>query len=263
MSFVQVDSSVRTNRKFLRAGPAASWLWLCGNAYCQETLTDGFIPFEAVRYLGVDNPKPLIPKLVAAELWDVVEGGWSVHDYLEHNRSAEEIRRLKRTRADGGKLGGRPPKEPSSETLEVSGKVNLPQNPYTDTPTDTPAETETSTSKRSALRASFEAFWSEYPRKVGKDAAWKEWQRVKPDASVVLSAVRQQRSSPQWTKDGGQFIPHPRTWLHQGRWKDEDSRPVAAPVPIWACPHREPCGNRAMCQQASILGRPERGEAAS
>jgi len=146
MSFVQVDSSVRTNRKFLRAGPAASWLWLCGNAYCQETLTDGFIPFEAIRYLGVQSPQPLIPKLVKAGLWDVVDGGWCVHDYLEHNKSADEIRRLKKRRGEGGKLGGRPPKEPSSETLEVTEKVNLSENPSTPTPTPTSAPTATTSS---------------------------------------------------------------------------------------------------------------------
>ena len=37
----------------------------------------------------------------------------------------------------------------------------------------------------------------------------------------MITAVEAQRASAQWRKDGGEFIPHPRTWLHQGRWKDE------------------------------------------
>lgn len=74
-----------------------------------------------------------------------------------------------------------------------------------------------------ALRARFERFWSSYPRKVAKDAAWLVWQKRKPDDALtaqMIAAVLEQTHSPQWQKDGGQFIPHPRTWLNQGRWQD-------------------------------------------
>lgn len=130
MAYIQVEASVRTHKKFLKAGPAASWLWLCGMGYCQDGLTDGFIPFEAIDYLGV---KPAIARklksiLVAEKLWDEAPGGWRVHDYLAHNRKATEIRATKERRRAGGSLGGRPTKETSDETLEVSGKVNLLAN---------------------------------------------------------------------------------------------------------------------------------------
>lgn len=75
-----------------------------------------------------------------------------------------------------------------------------------------------------ALRARFERFWSVYPRKIGKDAAWKVWLQRAPGDDLteqILAAVDQQARSAQWTKDGGQFIPHPRTWLSHGRWQDE------------------------------------------
>ena len=57
----------------------------------------------------------------------------------------------------------------------------------------------------------FEDFWNAYPRKVGKDAARKAFEKRKPDAALLarmLSAIVAQASSPSWTKDGGQFIPH-------------------------------------------------------
>jgi hypothetical protein len=75
-----------------------------------------------------------------------------------------------------------------------------------------------------ALRARFERFWLAYPRKVAKEAAWKVWERLKPSdelAGVMVDAVRRQQDSPQWRRENGQFIPHPRTWLNQGRWDDE------------------------------------------
>lgn len=69
----------------------------------------------------------------------------------------------------------------------------------------------------------FEAFWSAYPRKVGKGAALKAWQKIRPangTRAAILTAVAAQRTSDQWHKDGGQFIPHPATWLNQTRWED-------------------------------------------
>jgi hypothetical protein len=131
MAWVKVESSVSRNRKFVKAGPAPAWLWLCGLAFCQEGLTDGFIPTESLDYLGVKNAKNLAARLVEARLWDPVPGGWRIHDYLEHNKPAAEIRRTSRARAEGGTLGGRPPKNlqgSETETLEVSSKVNLPEN---------------------------------------------------------------------------------------------------------------------------------------
>src|SRR3990167_8457002 len=119
MAWIKVESSVARNRKFVKAGPAPSWLWLCGLAYCQEGLTDGFIPSEALNYLGVKNARPLAGHLVSAGLWDVVDGGWQVHDYLEHNRSASDVDAIRVKRGSGGKLGGRPKKN-----LPITPKVS-------------------------------------------------------------------------------------------------------------------------------------------
>lgn len=68
----------------------------------------------------------------------------------------------------------------------------------------------------------FEAFWSEYPRKVGKVAAQKAWSKNgRAELPVLLKALEAQKCSEQWRKDGGKFIPHPATWLNGHRWEDE------------------------------------------
>jgi len=67
----------------------------------------------------------------------------------------------------------------------------------------------------------FDVFWGSYPKKVGKDAAKKSFSKVKVELSVLLDAIEKQKRSEQWTKDNGQFIPNPATWLNQGRWEDE------------------------------------------
>lgn len=69
--------------------------------------------------------------------------------------------------------------------------------------------------------ADFDAFWNAYPKKVGKQAAKKAFDRVKVPVKTLLTAVERQKCSAQWSKDGGQYIPNPATWLNQGRWEDE------------------------------------------
>src|SRR4051812_9877219 len=115
MAYIVLEASVRTHWKFLAAGPAACWLWTCGLGYCQDGLTDGFIPKSALVYLGVERPEKLVPHLVRVRLWiELSDGsGWQMHDYLDHNKSAEKIRATMRRRGDGGVLGGRPKKTPT------------------------------------------------------------------------------------------------------------------------------------------------------
>lgn len=75
-----------------------------------------------------------------------------------------------------------------------------------------------------ALKEAFDRFWACYPNKTGKEAARKAWAKIKPDAELterMLAALEWQRQQPQWLQDGGKFIPHPTTWLNQGRWQDE------------------------------------------
>lgn len=71
----------------------------------------------------------------------------------------------------------------------------------------------------------FEAFWSAFPKKTGKGAAAKAWEKQRPPLGAVLESLRWQVGQPQWTKDRGQFIPHAATWLNQRRWEDEPFNP--------------------------------------
>ena len=71
----------------------------------------------------------------------------------------------------------------------------------------------------------FARFWYSYPRKQNKAKALKAFRALDPDErllSTILDAVERQKQSPQWTKDGGQFIPLATTWLSGRRWEDED-----------------------------------------
>lgn len=75
----------------------------------------------------------------------------------------------------------------------------------------------------------FARFWSVYPRHVAKPNARKAFDKINPDDGLLetmIQAIEQQKRSDQWTRDNGQYIPHPATWLNQRRWEDET--PVAS-----------------------------------
>ncbi len=83
-----------------------------------------------------------------------------------------------------------------------------------------------------ARDTAFETFWNEYPKKVGKVAARKAFDKVNVPLETLVDAVKSQKCSEQWTRENGRYIPNPTTWLNQGRWDDTlspPSTPTSAP----------------------------------
>lgn len=73
----------------------------------------------------------------------------------------------------------------------------------------------------------FVQFWSHYPRKVGKGAAFKVWKRMtRPDKEAAIDKAEWFAGCWKHHDPHGErasFIPHPATWLNGRRWEDEDS----------------------------------------
>lgn len=83
--------------------------------------------------------------------------------------------------------------------------------------------------------AEFKTFWDAYPKKISKQAAQKAWMKLKPDnalLAIMLTAIETQKKSKDWTKDEGQFIPYPATWINQRRWEDEVTSPPTSPPKV-------------------------------
>jgi len=82
----------------------------------------------------------------------------------------------------------------------------------------------------------FAEFYMAYPRKVGKEAARRAFEKATKDVvpAVLVDAARRYASDPNLPDK--QFIPHPATWLSRGSWEDEplpprvsSSGPASAP----------------------------------
>lgn len=116
------------------------------------------------------------------------------------------------------------PARVSSESLGnipgYEGEEEEEITPYNPPPGDPGKKSQKSRSP-SSQEVAFEEFWKNYPRKVGKAAAKKSWLKKPPDLATVIAALEWQSKQEQWTRGGGQFIPHPSTWLNQERWADE------------------------------------------
>lgn len=87
------------------------------------------------------------------------------------------------------------------------------------------------------LTSSFADWYEHYPRKVGRKAAKRSYEQAvaglvqegqTKDAAVarLLDRVRVYKASPkvrgQLRRGEASFIPHPATWLNQGRWDDDE-----------------------------------------
>ncbi len=92
MPWVRLDDQFPDHPKIDQAGPLAGWLYVCGLAYCNRQLTDGFIPKGTMpRLSSVPSPAKHAAALVAAGLWDIVEGGWQIHDYHDFQPTREKV----------------------------------------------------------------------------------------------------------------------------------------------------------------------------
>jgi len=109
-----------------------------------------------------------------------------------------------------------------------------------------------------AVDDGFDAFWKAYPKKRDKGHAAKCWMKMKPSPDLqvtILASIAVQRTWRDWTKDNGDFIPHPTTWLNGQGWANEET--TTAPArPLRGDPM--PPGILRPCQQCGAEFAPQR-----
>ena len=61
-------------------------------------------------------------------------------------------------------------------------------------------------------------------RAGARENAERAWAKLKPDTALqvqMIAALEAQKKTPKWLENGGEFIPHPATWINGKRWLDE------------------------------------------
>ena len=110
---------------------------------------------------------------------------------------------------------------PSDNQMEP--ELNITKHNITKPNLTKPSISADSRKNRAASGPDFDRFWTAYPNKKGKGAARTAFSKALAKGVSVedlITAVERQKHSRQWTRDNGDYIPHPATWLNQERWED-------------------------------------------
>lgn len=94
MPWVRIDEDFYQHPKVVKAGPLGMAMQVAALCYCNKYLTDGFIPRAVLpTLLNLDGTswELVVQDLIAAGLWEQVDGGYRIHDYLDYQPSRERV----------------------------------------------------------------------------------------------------------------------------------------------------------------------------
>lgn len=227
-------------------GLEGPWALLALWCFARHYHSDGNLSGKSDAYIEdaadwTGNPGALISALVRVRFMDGPANARKLHDWFEHenwavgteerqqNSRIAALIRHGRTRVEAEKILKRNKKSPMRSALrtamppamrnacdpqcgiDADRSAPLPSLPFPSLPKENPL-------------TPFEVFYAAYPRKVGRAKAEKAWGKLRPGEALlknIMGALEAQKASHDWTKDGGEFIPHAATWLNGKRWDDE------------------------------------------
>lgn len=191
--------------------------------------------------LDDDTAATMMAELLRRGLIEEYAEGFAIHNWDARQFKSDDVsERVQRYRAKNDN-SGETPDETLRETLHVTSHETLKPSvnsdsqinrvtegtyvPGADAPKPKPPRKRTSSKNvlTPEQLARFERWYSEFPRKVNRAKAEEMWARIDPDdalVDVMVSKTREWAASPDWTKDDGQYVPHPATWLYNKRWTD-------------------------------------------
>lgn len=251
-----------TDDKILQLSPLARWLFIgmwtqaCDNGHVEAN------PVQLkVRLLPMDNCdiNELINEIIQVGLVERIEGYLCVKNLPKHQKvdrrflslcpcceTDEEVKYLPKDKLERTTGTQRASKTKRNNTLRVhdehttgtqrvhvdegegegegEGEINtLDQKSAS---TERSSKSPAAASAAESVKKSFDEFWETYPRKAGKQKARTKFEAALKRASAqqILDGVHRLAGDPNLPTEK-RFIPHPSTWLEQGRWDDEPLPP--------------------------------------
>lgn len=131
MAWARIDDNFFNHPKVYKAGKDAVLFHIAALCHSNAFLTEGFIEDAIINLIGKQafqkHPVGLANKLVEVELWERVNGGYYIHDFLKYNHSKAEIEQIKSKKSYAGSLGGRPITKANQKQTESTIKANQKQ----------------------------------------------------------------------------------------------------------------------------------------
>jgi hypothetical protein len=235
--------SVIRSPEFIGSSPVERATWLCVHAYAAEIECGGKLIGALMwkdrqwqQACGVTRREVLqAHKLLRVEGEDIVVNGYSTAKEAEvkAKRTGAKAGAMARWHKDasGNAIGIKKPyasrdaegEEEGEEEGKGEGELRdaMPKAAISTQPELPLAEP-----KPAEPADPFNDFWKAYPRKVGKQAAAKAFQaaakaNTSHSAAIVAAAMAYGQSVAKWPKDRQEYVPHPATWLNQGRFDDD------------------------------------------
>lgn len=102
MAWVKLDDQFPDHTKVVSLSSDAFRLHVSAMCYCSAQLTDGRVTPLVTRRLTwyVTDTNAVINELVTARLWETAGDDYIIHDYLEYNPSASEVKQQRKANAD-------------------------------------------------------------------------------------------------------------------------------------------------------------------
>lgn len=259
-TYIRLHDGMPDHPKVIGLSHAAFRLYVESMCWCSRYLTDGIVPAAAIRRMTGYSPMALRELTAAGLIEDQEAPGWVIHDYTEHQRTADAVALLRKAKREAAAAGNherwhvaRRLPDPTCElcaitdvsqvrsltdrTTESQMRSGCDPKPSQETETDTEGKNKTIAQPGSDDDPDFTAFWSAYPRKVGKGQARKAWRaavagrRVNPKELIAASERFGSDCRSRGTE--AQFIPHPATWLNGERYADEASQDADPDEDFW------------------------------
>ena len=149
------------------------------------------------------------------------QSSWHIYESPFENHNIQKRNTVKTEHGENGTPCLRNTVEPESRLAEHGEKGTIQITNINKELIEQNTKENKTDSVLSEVEKMFLQFWSIYPKKVDKKGsfrAFKNIPKLKETFPGILQALEIQKQSPQWTKENGQYIPNPTTYIHQERW---------------------------------------------
>lgn len=99
---IRISNTAPEHTKIVGLSDKAFRVWVETLCYCSRQENNGKISKPAMKRQGSSR---VVSELVTAGLLVPTPDGFTVHDYLRHNRSAAEIQSFRESKSESGALG--------------------------------------------------------------------------------------------------------------------------------------------------------------
>lgn len=92
MPWARFDDHMPNHRKIRPLTDAAFRLWVSAVCWCNANRTDGIVFCQDLTYVSdTKRPRKAVAELVETGLWEEIDGGWRIHDFLDYNPSKSQV----------------------------------------------------------------------------------------------------------------------------------------------------------------------------